>query len=444
MFIITKHFEERYILLNWKEIYKVRLMSGEEAVKKIKSGDRVVIGHAAGEPSYVVEKMVENREQYRNVEIVHCIAMGKSEYAKPGMEKYFRHNSIFVGAPTRDAVNSGRGDFTPCFLHEIPKMLRTSLPVDVALIQVTPPDENGYCSTGISVDYTKPAIEIADLVIAQVNDQMPRTMGDTFVHVSEIDCFVEHSAPLIESKSAETGEVEKAIGEYCAKLISDGDTLQLGIGAIPDATLMFLKGKKDLGIHSEMVCDGIVELVESGAVTNKKKTLKPDKMVVTFVMGTKKLYDFVNNNPMIEFYPVDYVNNPAVIMKNDNFVSINSCVEVDLMGQVCSESIGLTQISGIGGQVDFVRGASMAKNGRSIMAMPSTAANGTISKIVPLLKEGAAVTTSRTDVDYVVTEYGIAHLKGKTLKQRAKALIDIAHPKFRDELTEEYEKRFNK
>ncbi|MEL7650199.1 MAG: acetyl-CoA hydrolase/transferase C-terminal domain-containing protein [Sedimentibacter sp.] len=428
--------------MSWKEIYNERLLTAEEAVKKIKSNDRVVIGHAVGEPSYLVGKMVENKDQYENVEIVHMVAMGKGEYVQPGMEKHFRHNAIFVGGCTREAVNGGRGDYTPSFFYELPELFKSSLPIDVALIQVTPPDEHGYCSLGVSIDYTKSAAESANMVIAQVNKNMPRTMGDTFLHVSEIDCFVEYSAPIIELGPPKIGEVEKAIGEYCASLVSDGDTLQLGIGAIPDAVLLFLKNKKDLGIHSEMFSDGVVELVEEGVITNKKKTLHPGKMVVAFLMGTKKLYDFVNNNPMVEMYPVNYVNNPIVIMKNDNMVSINSCVQVDLMGQVCSESIGLKQISGVGGQVDFVRGVTMAKNGRSIMAMPSTTANGTVSKIVPILDEGAAVTTSRNDVDYIVTEYGIAHLKGKTLKERAAELIRIAHPDFREGLKKEYEKRF--
>ena len=439
----VKILARRKTSLNWKEIYNERLTTAEEAVKKIKSNDRVVIGHAVGEPSYVVAKMVENKDQYENVEIVHMVAMGKGEYAQPGMEKHFRHNSIFVGGCTRDAVSSGRGDFTPSFFYEVPKLFRTSMSVDVALIQVTPPDEHGYCSLGVSVDYTKTAAEEAKIVIAQVNDQVPRTMGDTFLHVSEIDCFVEYSAPLIELGAPRIGEIEKAIGENCARLVSDGDTLQLGIGAIPDAVLLFLKDKKDLGIHSEMFSDGVVELFESGVVTNKKKTLHPGKMIVAFLMGSKKLYDFVNNNPMVEMYSVDYVNNPTVIMKNDNMVSINSCVQVDLMGQVCSESIGIKQISGEGGQVDFVRGVTMAKNGKSIMAMPSTAAKGTVSKIVPFLDEGAAVTTSRNDVDYVVTEFGVAHLKGKTLRDRASALINIAHPDFKEELVKEYERRFS-
>lgn len=419
-------------------------MSAEEAVSKIKSNDRVVIGHATGEALDIVDAMVENKENYENVEIVHMVAMGKGEYAKPGMEKHFRHNSLFVGATTRDAVSSGRGDFTPCYFYQVPNLFRKGyLPVDVAIIQVSEPDKQGYCSFGISNDYTKPAAESAKLVIAEVNKNMPRTLGDSFIHVSDIDCIVEVSHPLIELKPAKLGEVEKSIGKYCASLIEDGSTLQLGIGAIPDAVLMFLKDKKDLGIHSEMISDGVVELVKSGVINNRKKTLQPGKIVVTFLMGTKKLYDFADDNSMIASYPVDYVNDPLIVMQNYKMVSINSCVQVDLMGQICSESIGLKQISGVGGQVDFIRGANMAKEGKAIIAIPSTAAKGKVSRIVPLLDAGAAVTTNRCDVDYVVTEYGIAHLKGKTLRDRARALTNITHPDFRESLIREFEKRFN-
>ncbi|MEY8001367.1 acetyl-CoA hydrolase/transferase family protein [Clostridium sp. Mt-5] len=430
--------------MSWEEIYKSRLVSAKEAVSKIKSNDRIIIAHATGEPLDIVDALVENRENYENVEIVHMVAMGKGEYAKPGMEKHFRHNSLFVGATTRDAVNSGRGDFTPCYFYEIPDLFRKGyLPLDVAIIQVSEPDKYGYCSFGISNDYTKPAAENAKLVIAEVNKNMPRTLGDSFIHVSDIDYMVKVSHPLIELKPSKLGEVEKSIGRYCASLIDDGSTLQLGIGAIPDAVLMFLKDKKDLGIHSEMVSDGVVDLVNAGVINNSKKTLHPGKMVITFLMGTKKLYDFADNNPVIASYPVDYVNDPRVIMKNYKMVSINSCVQVDLMGQICSESIGLKQISGVGGQVDFIRGANMAEDGKAIIAIPSTAAKGKVSRIVSIIDPGAAVTTSRCDADYVVTEYGIAHLKGKTLRDRARALINIAHPDFRESLMKEFEKRFN-
>ncbi|MCY6484321.1 4-hydroxybutyrate CoA-transferase [Clostridium aestuarii] len=430
--------------MNWKDLYKSKVVDAKEAVSHIKSGDRVVVGHACAEPVTLIEAMVENRENYSDVEIVHMVAMGGSEYVKPEMEKHFRHNAVFVGGSTREAVNAGRADFTTCFFHEVPKLFKEGyMPVDVALVQVSSPDEHGNCSLGVSVDYTKAGAECAKIVIAQVNKQMPRTMGSAFIHVSDIDYIVESSHPIIELQPPRIGEIEKAIGENCASLINDGDTLQLGIGAIPDAVLLFLKDKKDLGIHSEMISDGVVELVEAGVITNKKKTLHQGKTIVTFLMGTKKLYDFIDNNPMVEMYPVDYVNDPRVIMKNDNLVSINSCVQIDLTGQVCSESIGSKQISGVGGQVDFVRGAAMSKGGKSIIATPSTAAKGKVSRIVPFLDEGAAVTTSRNDVDYIVTEHGIAHLKGKTLKDRARNLINIAHTDFKEELIKEWEKRFN-
>ncbi|WP_010236488.1 acetyl-CoA hydrolase/transferase family protein [Clostridium arbusti] len=429
--------------MNWKDIYKDRLVSAKEAVSNIKSGSRVVIGHAVGEPLALVDALVENKKYYDNLEIVHMVAMGKSEYVKPGMEKYFRHNALFVGNSTREAVNSGRADYTPGFFYEVPRLFKEGyLPVDVALIQVSVPDKHGYCSFGVSNDYTKPAADNAKLVIAEVNENMPRTLGDSFIHVSDIDYIVEASHPLIELQPSKIGDVEKAIGKYCASLIEDGSTLQLGIGAIPDAVLLFLKDKKDLGIHSEMISDGVVELVNDGVITNKKKAFHNGKIVVTFLMGTKKLYDFVNDNPMVESYPVSFVNDPETIMKNNDMISINSCIQVDLMGQICSESIGIKQISGVGGQVDFIRGTSMAKNGKAIIAMPSTAAKGKVSRIVPILDEGAAVTTSRNDVDYIITEYGIAHLKGKTLRDRAKDLIDIAHPDFREYLSEELKKRF--
>jgi len=429
--------------MSWKELYKSKLVSAEEAVKHIKSGDRVVLGHAVGEPLALVDAMVKNKDSYENVEIVHMVGMGKGEYTAPGMEPHFRHNAIFVGGCTRKAVNEGRADYTPCFFHEVPKMFREGyLPVDVALIQVSPPDQHGYCSFGVSVDYTKPAAEAAKLVIAEVNDQMPRTMGDSFIHVSQLDYIVETSRPIIELPPPKIGDVEKAIGENCASLIEDGSTLQLGIGAIPDAILLFLKDKKDLGIHSEMISDGVVELVEAGVINNSKKSINRGKSVVTFLMGTKKLYDYAHDNPAVAMHPVNYVNDPYVVAQNYKMVSINSCIQVDLMGQVASESIGLRQFSGVGGQVDFVRGAVMAKDGKSIIAMPSTASQGKVSRIVPFLDEGSAVTTSRNDVHYVVTEYGIAELRGKTLKQRARALIEIAHPDFRDQLIEEYERRF--
>ncbi len=429
--------------MEWEKIYQDRSMSAREAIRLIQNGDRVVIGHAAGVPLAITDVMAEHKEDYRDVEIMQMVSMGNAKFAEPGTEGHFHLNSMFLGAHSRQAVKEGRGDFTPCCFSEIPGLFRDYLPVDVAIIIVTPPDKDGYCSCGISVDYTLPAARCAKRVIAQVNPRMPRTHGDTFLHVSEIDAFVEIEEPVLELAIPKIGEVERAIGENCAKLVHDGDTLQLGIGGIPDAVLLFLKGKKDLGIHSEMISDGVVELIEAGVITNKRKTLHPGKTVVTFLMGTKRLYDYADDNPSIYMCGVDYVNDPFVIAGNDNLISINSCIQVDLQGQVAAESAGLSQISGIGGQTDFVRGARRSKGGKSIMAIASTAKKGTVSKIVPFLDEGAAVSTSRTDVDYVVTEFGIAALRGKSLKQRAAALIRIAHPDFRKGLREEYEKRFH-
>jgi len=419
--------------MNWKEIYQSRLCTAEEAIKAVQSGHRVVIGHACGEPQALVEALVKDAPRLENVEIVHMVAMGEAKYCRPGMEKHFRHNALFVGNTSRSAVNEGRADYTPCFFHEIPRLfLQGYLPVDVALIQVTKPDQHGFCSFGISVDYTKPAASAAKVVIAQVNEYMPRTLGDSFIHVSDIDYFVEESMPLLELQPPKITEVEEKIGYYISQLVEDGSTLQLGIGAIPDAVLMFLKDKKDLGIHTEMFSDGVIELVQSGVINNKAKTYHPGKIISTFLMGTKKLYDFVNDNPMIELHSVDYINDPFVIARNPKMVSINSALQVDLTGQVCADTIGYRQYSGVGGQVDFVRGASRSPGGKSIIAMPSTAMGGTRSRIVPCLDEGAAVTTSRNDIHYVVTEYGVADLRGKTLRQRAQALIEIAHPDFRD------------
>lgn len=426
----------------WKEEYREKLVSADKAVSHIRSGQRIVFSHAAGESLVLSDALVRNRALFENVEIVHMVAMGEAKYCEPGMEKHFRHNSFFLGASTREAAKEGRADVTPVYFSVIPDLFRTTLPIDAVFLNLSPPDEHGYCSFGISVDYSKPAAEEAKLVIAQINPSMPRTLGDSFIHISDIDYIVEEDTPLIELPPAGITEVERAIGKNCASLIEDGDTLQLGIGAIPDAVLGFLKEKKDLGIHSEMISDGIVELYEAGVITNRRKSLHAGKSIVTFLMGTRKLYDFADNNPAVELHPVDYVNDPYVIAQNERLVSVNSCVQVDLMGQVVSASVGRRQISGVGGQVDFVRGANMSRGGKSIMAMPSTAAEGRISKIVPVIGEGAAVTTSRYDADYIVTEYGTARLKGETLRNRARKLIRIAHPDFRRMLAEEYEKRF--
>ena len=429
--------------MDWKNIYNERLTSAHEAVKAIKPYDRIAIGNAVVEPSFVVNAMVENHKAYRDVEIVHMVSMGESLYVKPGMEPYFRHNSVFVGPKTRETIIAGHGDYTPCFFSQIPNLFHRTLPLNVAIVHVSPPDGHGFCSFGVSVDYTMAAAQQAQLVIAQVNPQMPRTLGDSFIHVSEIDYIVEHDAPIIELPPPKITEVEKAIGENCASLIKDGDCLQLGIGAIPDAVLLFLNDKKDLGIHTEMFSDGVVTLVEAGVITNARKNFHKGKSVATFLMGTKRLYDYVNNNPSVNMFPVTYVNDPYIAGQNDNLVSINSCVQIDLLGQVCAETIGPVQISAVGGQVDFVRAAAISEGGRSIIAMASTAVKDTVSKIVPILDEGAAVTTSRNDVEYVVTEYGVANLKYKTVRERARMLINIAHPKFRNELKDAYQQRFS-
>lgn len=422
---------------DWREIYKHKIVTADEAVKHIKSGDRVVFGHACGEAQEITEALLRNKERYEKVEIIHFVPMGKGEYAQKENQKYFYHNSFFGGGSTREAINGAYGDFTPSFFFEVPKLFEAGgkLPVDVAIIQISSPDAHGYCSYGISCDYTKLAAEHAKMIIAQINKHMPRTLGNSFVHLSELDYIVEYDQPILQLTPPKIGETEKKIGEYCASLIRDGDTLQLGIGAIPDAVLTFLKDKKHLGIHSEMISDGVVDLILAGVIDNQKKTINRGKCIVGFLMGSQKLYDYVDNNPSVELHPIDYVNHPFIIAQNENMVSINSALQVDLMGQINAESIGAKQFSGTGGQVDFIRGASMSKGGRSIIAMPSTAAKGSISKIVMNLDRGSTVTTSRNDVDYVVTEYGIAELKGKTLRERAKALIAIAHPDFREELT---------
>lgn len=421
-------------MTNWQDKYSQKTMSPQAALQMVKSGDRVVIGHACGEPQILVEALVEQANRLRNVEIVHMVAMGPAKYAQPHMQDSFRHNALFVGAMTRKAIEEKRGDYTPCFFHEIPRLFKSGLmPVDVALIQIAPPDSYGYASMGVSVDYTLSAAECAKIVIAQVNEHMPQT-GGSKIAIEKITCLVEGNMPLIELKPPLIGDVEKGIGKNVASLIPDGATLQLGIGAIPDAVLLFLKDKKSLGIHSEMFSDGVVELAEAGVINNADKNLHPNKFIATFLMGTKRLYDFVHNNPAVQMLPVDYVNDPYIAGQNNNLISINSALQVDLMGQVNAEMIGNRQFSGIGGQVDFVRAASRSQGGKSIIALPSTASSGKISRITCELDCGAAVSTSRNDVHYVVTEFGCAELRGKNLRERALALIAIAHPAFRDSL----------
>lgn len=425
--------------MSWKEIYKSRTVTADEAVKKIKTGDRVVFGHAAGEPKALVDALVRNASSFRNVEIVHMVAMGKGEYCNPEYSENFTHNALFAGGPTRKAIHEGRAIFTPCHFSRIPSLFQDKiLPVDVVLIMLSQPDEHGYCSYGVSVDYTKPAAESAKIVIAEVTPNMPRTFGESVIHVSDIDYIVEtESSPAILTPP-ELSENDEKIGKNIAELINDGDCLQLGIGAVPDAILSFLTDKKDLGIHSEMFSDGVVNLVEKGVINCSRKNFHPGRMIVTFLMGTEKLYKFANNNPLVEMYPVNYVNNPAVIARNDNMISVNSALQVDFTGQVVSDTIGYKQYSGTGGQLDFVRGAAWSNGGKSILAFSSTAAGGKLSRIVPHIDEGASVTTPRTDTHFIVTEYGIADLRGKSVVERGKSLIKIAHPDFRESLAKSF------
>ena len=421
--------------MSWDVDYKRKLMSAADAVRCVESGMRVYIHPGCAEPEVLVEALMERAPFVRDVEIVHLLTMGSAPYVAPEMQGHFRHNAMFIGGNVRKAVNEGRADYTPIFLSEIEGLFEDgSMPLDVALIHVSPPDAHGYCSLGVGVDTTMTAVKYAKRVIAQVNDQVPRTYGDSFVHVSRIDGFVETSRPLCEAHKVEITDVHRGIAKHVASLIEDGATLQTGIGGIPDAVLPFLTDRKDLGIHSELVGDGVIPLIEAGIINGARKNFLPRKVVVGFMLGSRRLFDYVNENPIFEFRPTAFTNDPGRIGLNDNMVAINSALQVDLTGQVCSDSIGTYFYSGIGGQVDFLRGASRSKNGKPILALPATAKNDSISRIVPMLDPGAGVVTSRGLIRYVVTEYGIAYLHGKTIRQRAEALINIAHPKFREQL----------
>ncbi len=423
---------------SWIDDYQKKVVSPAQAVSHIRSGDSLYIHSNAAAPLPLIDALVSRADQLRNVEVYHILTMGPAPYIEPKYSESFKLHALFIGENVRDAVNAGRANYTPVFLSEIPGLfLSGRLNVDVCLIQVSPPDSHGYCSYGVSVDCTIAARKRARLVIAEVNKQMPRTLGRSFVHVSKLDYVVETDRPIPTHESIENDEVATAIGKHCASLVEDGATLQLGIGAIPDATLHFLSGKKDLGIHSEMFSDGVLDLIESGVITNDCKTVLPGKIAVSFVMGSKRLYDFIDNNPLVEFQPSDYINDPNVISQNYKMTAINSALQIDLTGQVCSDSVGEHLYSGFGGQVDFIRGAARSPGGRPIIALPSTAKSGSVSRIVAHLSRGSGVVTSRGDVHYVVTEYGIADLYGKDLKSRARDLIEIAHPKFREELRKE-------
>ncbi len=426
--------------MSWHKIYKERLTTPDEAVKIVKSGNRVVPGHAASESKLLIDALLKRASELQSVEIWQGVTISNAPYCSAEMKDHFIVNSVFASPGTREAIWDNRGHFSSLMFHHFPKAFREKIiPVDVFITMVSPPDLHGYCSLGVSVDHSRQLIESAKTVIAEVNPNMPRTYGDTFVHVSQFDYIVEGNGPILElTRFAQKSVILDKIGENVASMVRDGDTLQMGAGMLPDAILSYLNVKNDLGIHTEVVSDGLIELIEAGIVNCRNKTLHPHQVVATFVYGTRKMYDYVDNNPFFTLYPVDYVNNPFVISRNDNMVSINSALEVDLLGQVAAESLGPKQFSGIGGQLDFVRGAAAARNGRAIITVQSTAQKDTVSRISCQLKPGTPVTTTRYDVRYVVTEYGIADLYCKTNEERAAALISIAHPKFRDQLRYEY------
>jgi acetyl-CoA hydrolase len=415
-------------------LYADKLITAEEAVRHIQSSSRVYLGGGAGIPQVLERAMADRANEVKNVEVVHVLTFAGGHYLEPGLQNNYRHRALFIGPNARKAVNEGRADYVPIFLSEAPGLFKKGiLPIDVALIQVSPPDAHGFCSYGVEVGVTKPAAESAKMIIAEINPHMPRVLGDSFIHLSNIDYVVEADYLLPETLEKDISEEQDKIGDLIAEMVPDEATLQLGIGAIPNAVLSKLDGKRDLGIHSELFSDGVMEGVQKGVITNLAKTLHPGKIVAGFLFGSQKLYQWVHDNAFIELHPTDYVNDPFTIAQNHRMTAINSAIEVDLTGQVCADMIGEHFYSGIGGQMDFVRGASHAKDGKAIIALPSTAKGG-ISRIVPKLKEGAGVVTSRGDAHFVVTEFGVASLHGKSVRERACELISIAHPNHRDEL----------
>lgn len=427
------------VVRNWIKNYAGRRASARDALRQIRSGSRVFLSPGCGEPQHLLETLVTLGGEERllnDVEIVHMLTIGSAPHASKRYDRNFRHNSLFVGPGVRSAVYEGLADYTPIFLSEIPELFRSGrMPLDVALIQVTPPDRFGFCSLGVSVEAVKAAAEAAELVIAQVNPQMPRTLGDSFIHIEEIDVVVEHEEPILEMPVSEPDDVSLAIARHVTRLVENGSTIQAGIGRIPNAVLYGLAEKRDLGVHTEMFTDGLIDLIESGVVNNTQKTFHPGKVLATFCVGTRRLYDYVDNNPIFEFRAVDYNSSPLNIARNHRMVAINTALQVDMTGQVCADSLGYRIYSGIGGQADFMRGAALAPQGKPIIVLPATARGGAVSRITPHLSEGAGVVTTRGDVHYVVTEFGVAYLHGKSLRERATALIQIAHPKFREELT---------
>lgn len=428
--------------MSWVDDYRKKLVTAEEAAAEINSHDRVYISGNAATPYVLMRALASRKDELENVELVHVLLLGEDPFSKPEMEGHFRHNSLFVGPADRKIINEGRADYVPIFLHQIPDLFYSDqMLIDMAMLHLSSPDEHGFMSFGVEVLASKAVAETAKIVIAQVNEKMPRVLGDSFIHVSRVDKIVEVSEDLPQLERNPFSEVERKIGHFIADLIEDGSTLQLGIGGIPDAVLSALKGRRDLGIHTEMVSDGVMEAIEEGIITGAKKNFHPYKVILTFILGSEKLYEFVDNNPIFEAHPTDYTNHPFNVSRNDNMVAINSAIEVDITGQICSDSIGVYIYSGFGGQVDFIRGAAHSKGGKPIIALPSTAKSGEVSRIVPFLKKGAGVVTTRADVKYVVTEYGVAYLHGKNLQERTRALINISHPKFRPDLVKEAKDR---
>jgi len=429
----------------WQERYSDKVVSATAALKKIKAGDRVFLGSACGEPQELVRALVQAGGTLSDTEVIQVLTLGVAPYAAPKYATSFRANAFFIGNSLRDAVNDARADYTPVFLSKVPELLLSRrIPIDVALVMVNPPDEHGFCSLGVSVDITKTAAEVARLVIAQVNRHMPRTLGDCFLHVNQIDYLVEHDEPLLEwPVVGEADEITSRIAGHIARLVPDGATIQMGIGRVPDTVLSLLSDKNDLGIHTEMFSDGVMTLVDSGVITGRHKTLHPGKIVGSFAAGSQALFHWLNDNPEIEMRPSQYTNDPRIISRHDNMIAMNAGIEVDLTGQVVADSIGTWFYSGIGGHADFIRGAALAKNGKPIIALPSIAEtkDGIKSRIVASLSEGAGVTTTRGDTHYVVTEYGVAYLHGRNLRERAMALINVAHPDFRSELLHKAKQR---
>jgi acyl-CoA hydrolase/GNAT superfamily N-acetyltransferase len=426
----------------WEETYKSKLMEAAQAILRIKSGDRIFIGTGCAQPQMLVEELASDRNDIVDAEIYHLLTAGKAPYVAEEFAKKFRTYSFFLSGDVREAAAEGRADYIPIFMSDIPSLFKTGkLPIDVCLIQTSPPDRNGNLSLGISVDIVKAAVENSLTIIAEVNEKMPRTFGDSFIPIEKIDAVVLSNRSILEVVPAGDDPVVEAIARNVASLIEDGSTLEVGIGTIPQAVLRYLDGKRDLGIHTEMFDDAVIPLIESGVINGSRKTINRGKIISSFCMGTRKLYDYIHENPLFEFRTSDYVNDPAVISQHAKMVAVNVAIEVDMTGQVCSDSIGFNLHSGVGGQVDFNRGASRSREGKAIVALPSTTKDGKISRIVAKLTEGAGVVLSRADVHYVVTEYGIADLFGKTIRERVLALAEIAHPDFRNDILKEAKNR---